>query len=163
MEITHIHPMVVHFPIVLFLLALGIYAYLAVTKQDMASRSCLPVTAAVLLVGGIVSAVVAAAFGDIALDAAIDKGFPDHTLEEHEDLAGTTIAIFGVIVVVMLGAMWKKIQISGVKALIFLVAVLTGNGMLVTAAYHGGELVYKEGVNVDVVKPKPEAQPHEHD
>ena len=158
MEITHIHPMVVHFPIVLFILSLALYAYMLVTGRDMAARSCLSYVAATMLVLGVVSALVAAVFGDIALDAAIDKGFPDHNLEEHEDLAGTTIAIFGVVAVVLLGAMWKKIQIAGAKALIFLVAVLAGTGMLVTTAYHGGELVYKEGVNVEVVKPAPAAQ-----
>lgn len=160
MEITHIHPMIVHFPIVLFTLALALYAYMLVTKQDLAARSCLSITAAAMLVGGVVSAIVAAGFGDIALDAAIDKGFPDTELEEHEELAGTTIVIFGVLTVVLLGAMWKKLQLTGAKALVFVVAVLAGTGMLVNTAFHGGELVYKDGVNVDVVKPAPRDQPH---
>lgn len=163
MEITHIHPMLVHFPIVLLLLALALYAYLLVTKQDMAARSCVSVTAAAMLVGGVVTAVAAAGFGDIALDAAIDKGFPDHTLEEHEDLAGATIAIFGVLAVIMLGAMWKKLQLTGAKALVFVIAVFAGNGMLLNTAYHGGELVYKEGVNVEGVKPNPSAHMHDKD
>ena len=111
-----------------------------------------------MLVGGVVSALVAAGFGDVALDAAIDKGFPKKALEEHEDLAGTTIVIFGVLAVVLLGAMWKKLQITGVKGVIFLLATVAGTFMLLNTAYHGGELVYKEGVNVEAVKPAPAAQ-----
>lgn len=155
MEITHIHPMIVHFPVVLFLLSLALYAFILVTGRDMAARSCLSYVAASMLVLGVVSAIVAAVFGDMALDVAVDKGFSKAHLEEHEDLAGTTIAIFSVVAVVLLAAMWKKIQISGARALVFLIAVLAGTGMLVTTAYHGGELVYKDGVNVDVVKPSP--------
>lgn len=163
MEITQIHPMLVHFPIVLFILALGLYVYMLVTRQDMAARSCLSMTAAVMLVGGVVSAIAAAGFGDIALDAAIDKGFPDHTLEEHEELAETTIIIFGVLAVIMLGAMWKKLKLSGAKGAVFVLAIIAGNAMLLNTAYHGGELVYKEGVNVEVVKPMPGVHTHEHD
>lgn len=162
MEVTQIHPMLVHFPIVLFILALGLYFYLLVTRQDMAARKCLSVTAAVFLVGGVVSALVAAGFGDIALDAAVDKGFPDHTLEEHEELAGTTIIIFGVLAVILLGAIWKKVQFDGAKGAVFFLAMVAGTVMLLDTAFHGGELVYKEGVNVEVVKPIPSAQDGEH-
>jgi uncharacterized membrane protein len=160
MEITHIHPMVVHFPIVLFLLSLALYAFMLVTGRDMAARNCLTYVAATMLVLGVVSAAVAAFFGDIALDAAVDKGFSKAHLEEHEDLAGTTIAIFSLVALVLLGAMWKKIQISGAKGLVFLIAVLAGTSMLVITAYHGGELVYKDGVNVDAVKPAPGTSMH---
>lgn len=163
MEITHIHPMLVHFPIVLFILALGLYTYLLFTGKDLASRSCLSITAAVMLVGGVVSALVAAGFGDVALDAAIDKGFPEHGLEEHEDLAGTTIIIFGVLAVLLLGAMWKKLSIAGARGAVFLLAMFAGTFMLLNTAYHGGELVYKEGVNVKVVKPMPGTHAIEHD
>jgi uncharacterized membrane protein len=158
MEITQIHPMLVHFPIVLFILALGLYLYMVVTKRDLAARSCLSITAAAMLVGGVVSAIAAAGFGDIALDAAIDKGFPDANLEEHEELAGTTITIFVVLAVVLLAAMWKKFQLTGVKAVVFLLVALAGTGMLINTAYHGGELVYKDGVNVEVVTPTPGGQ-----
>jgi uncharacterized membrane protein len=158
MEITQIHPMLVHFPIVLFILALGLYLYMVVTKRDLAALSCLSITAAVILVGGVVSALAAAGFGDIALDAAIDKGFPKADLEEHEELAGTTITIFAVLAVVLLAAMWKKFQLMGGKAVVFLLVVLAGTGMLIITAYHGGELVYKDGVNVEVVTPSPGGQ-----
>ncbi len=157
MEITQVHPMMVHFPIVLLLLALGLYSYLLVTKKDLAARSYLSYTAAAMLVGGVASAIVAAGFGDVALDAAIDKGFPEANLEEHEELAGTTIAIFSVLAVVMLGAMWKKVNVSGIKAVVFVLAIVAGTGMLLNTAYHGGELVYKDGVNVQAVTPKPQA------
>jgi uncharacterized membrane protein len=115
-----------------------------------------------MLVGGVVSALVAAGFGDIALDAAVDKGFSKPPLEEHEELAGITIAIFGVLAVIILGALWKKIQLTGAKAIVFLIVTLAGVGMLLSTAYHGGELVYIKGVNVEVVKPEPGAHPQKN-
>jgi len=157
MELAHIHPMMVHFPIVLFLLSLALYAFMLVTGRDLAARNCLSYVAASMLVLGLVSAGVAAFFGDTALDIAVSKGFPKPPLEEHEALAATTIVIFSVVAVVLLGAMWKKIPLNGARAVVFLVAVLAGVGMLIITAYHGGELVYKDGVNVDVVKPAPGA------
>jgi uncharacterized membrane protein len=159
MGITHIHPMLVHFPIVLLILSLALYGFMLVTGRDFADRQCLSITAAAMLVGGLICAVVAAGFGDIALDAALDKGFSKPPLEEHEDLAGITIAIFGVLAVVILGGLWKKIQLTGAKAMVFLMATLVGVGVLLSTAYHGGELVYVKGVNVEVVNPVSGAHP----
>ncbi len=156
MDISQIHPMLVHFPIVMLILALGVYSFMLVTGKDLAARACLSYTGAALLAGGLIAAIAAAAFGDMALDAAIDKGFAKDPLEEHEELAGTTIMIFAVLAVGMLGAIWKKFKLTGVKALVFVVAMLAGTGMLLNTAYHGGELVYKEGVNVEKVKPQPQ-------
>lgn len=152
-NINHIHPMLVHFPIVLFVTYLLVTAYLVARKEDLAERKCLQMVAGGALLAGVIAALAAAAFGDIALDAALDKGFSKAPLEEHEELAGITIVIHGVLAVVLAAAVWKRIRLQGTVAVLLLIGAVLGLGSLVTTAYHGGELVYKEGVNVEAVTP----------
>jgi len=151
-DITHIHPMLVHFPIVLFIAAAIIQLILIFKSEDIAERKCLQIAGITCLVLGLIFAFAAAFFGDIALDAAIDKGFTEMPLEEHKDLAGMTIVIFAILTVILLGAMWKRFRIQGAKGIIFTLASVVGLVLLINTAYQGGNLVYKEGVNVEVVK-----------
>jgi len=95
----------------------------------------------------------AAAFGDIALDAAVDKGFDEAPLEEHQGLAAATIIIFSIITLVQTYSMWRGRSLAGTKAVMMFVATLVGLGFLIATAYHGGQLVYEIGVNVTPVKP----------
>jgi len=158
-KITHIHPMLIHFPIVLFFVALLLFLYMQATGKDMNSGKCLAMTAVSALMLATMFAIVAAFFGDIALDAAVEKGFATEPLEEHETLAGITIGVFGVLSLVQVFAVWKKISMGGLRGWIFVLFMLAGFGSLVATAYHGGELVYKYGVNVDPVKPEKKPAP----
>ena len=159
-EITHIHPMLVHFPIVLFVVSILLFIYLQVTNKDIITSKCLVMTAVAALVLATVAAMAAAIFGDIALDAAVDKGFPKPPLEEHESLAGITIALFSVLSLVQIIAIWKKISLVGMRGWIFVLVMVAGFASLATTAWHGGELVYKYGVNVDAVKPAKPVAPN---
>jgi len=152
--VEHIHPMLVHFPIVLFTLALLIDAGLVLVRQrDLASRHCLTMTGLAALGIGLVFAILAAVFGDMALDIAVDKGFDQAPLEEHEGLAGITIAVFGLLALVQVVAAWRSIPLSGRRGQAFVAVMAIGFLLLVSTAYHGGELVYGLGVNVANVKP----------
>jgi uncharacterized membrane protein len=152
-DITHVHPMLVHFPIVLFIVAMVLYFYNQVTHKDITTSKYLVMTAFAALLLATAAAIVAAFFGDIALDAALEKGFAKGPLEEHETIAGITIAIFSILSLTQIIALWKKISLAGTRGWIFLVVMVAGFGVLTSAAWHGGELVYKYGVNVDAVKP----------
>lgn len=151
-DITHIHPMIVHFPIVLFLTAMAVEFLVLLRKGDLSARLCLPGVALAALVLGAIAAVVAASFGDIALDAAVDKGFPKDPLEEHEGLGMTTMFYFVVLALVQLWAWWRRIPLAAGRGWTVFVLGLVGIAILIAAAYHGGELVYHYGVNVDAVK-----------
>jgi uncharacterized membrane protein len=152
-DITHVHPMLVHFPIVLFLIAVGLQVFILATGGDLAAPECLPRTACIALVLGTVAAAVAAVFGDIALDHAADLGFPHGELEEHEELGFATLWIFVALSVLHLGARWKDVALEGAKGWVLAAGGIVGVVVLVIAAAHGGELVYELGVNVKGVTP----------
>ena len=70
-SIALIHPMLVHFPIVLLISAWVMDIIVLSIKKDLSSRQCLPMIALSALLLGTGSAGIAAIFGDIALDHAI--------------------------------------------------------------------------------------------
>lgn len=153
-KVTHIHPMLVHFPIVLFLVAVALICYAQVKNENIAARNCIGNLVAWSLIMATVFALIAAVFGDIALDAALDKGFPKAPLEEHESLAAATIAVLSILSLTLIAAIWKRIDLAGTRGKLFLAVALVSLGLLIATAYHGGALVYDLGVNVEGVVPK---------
>lgn len=152
-DIARIHPMLVHFPIVLFLLAVALEFLVMVRGGDLAGRDGLSLVALSALFLGTISAIAAAAFGDMALDKAVALGFPKAPLETHEALGLITMWIFIVLSLVQLWAWWRRVSLAGGRGWVLAALGLVGVGVLLTAAYHGGELVYGLGVNVAPVKP----------
>jgi uncharacterized membrane protein len=152
-SIALIHPMLVHFPIVLFIAALAMDIILLLTKKDLADRQCLPLTALSALLLGILSAGAAAIFGDIALDKAVSLGFPTGPLETHETLALITIAVFSIHGLLRVLAVWRRYPLRGISAWIATLPGMVGVVLLIATAYYGGELVYHLGVNVAAVSP----------
>jgi len=153
-KVEHVHPMLVHFPIVFLLTTAAVDALIIFVQDgDLAARTCLVRVGLATLLLGTAFAVVAAVFGDMALDIAVDKGFDKAPLEEHAGLAGLTIAVFGILALVQLIATWRGMNLSGKFGKLFLAAILLGCLLLVATAYHGGGLVHDIGVNVSVVKP----------
>jgi uncharacterized membrane protein len=152
-SIALIHPMLVHFPIVLLITAVAMDVFLLLTNKDLANRSCLPLMALSALLLGTLSAGIAAFFGDIALDKAISLGFPSGPLETHETLAFITIAVFSLYCLLRLLALWRRYPLRGFSGWISALPGMVGIVLLISTAYHGGELVYHLGVNVAPVVP----------
>ncbi len=152
-DLAHIHPMLVHFPIVFFITATVIFLVIAIRGGNIAARECLPFTGVGALVAGLLIGYLAAYFGDIALDAAVAKGFAVAPLERHEEMAATTLVYFSVLAVVLLFALWKKISLDRGRSWYFVVAAAVGVALLIITAYFGGHLVYDIGVNVNSVVP----------
>jgi len=152
-DIAHIHPILVHFPIVLFLIAVAIDFIVLLKKGDLTSKDCLPTTGLSALLLAAIAAIAAATFGDIALDKAIELGFDKAPLERHEELGFTTLWIMIGLVAWQMVARWRGKQLNGTIGWIFFSIALAGTGILLTAAYFGGELVYSIGVNVAPVHP----------
>jgi uncharacterized membrane protein len=152
-SIAHIHPMLVHFPIVLLFIAVALDMALLLSKKNLVDRKCLQSLALSALLLGTLSAIAAAVFGDFALDAAISKGFPSGPLEIHEEMALITIAIFCFDCLLRLLAVWRRYALQGFIGWISALPGIVGLFLLVTTAYYGGELVYYFGVNVAPVIP----------
>lgn len=152
-SIAHIHPMLVHFPIVLLITAVAMDIIVLSIKKDIAGRECLPLIALSALLLGTLSAGIAAVFGDTALDKAISLGFPSGPLETHETMALITIAVFSVYGLLRLWALWRRYPLRGVIGWISALPGMVGGVLLITTAYYGGELVYHLGVNVAPVVP----------
>jgi uncharacterized membrane protein len=148
-----IHPMLVHFPIVLLISAVIMDIVLLLIKRDLAGRQCLSLIASSALLLGTLSAVFAAIFGDIALDKAVSLGFPTGPLEIHETFALITIAVFSLYCLIRLLAIWRGYSLQGVIGWISALPGVVGVVLLITTAYYGGELVYHFGVNVAPVLP----------
>lgn len=151
--IEHIHPMIVHFPIVMLMVAAAADVYLVARRRDLVGGSYLSRVSMGALAIAAASAVLAYVFGDVALDAAVARGFPEATLETHEGLATTTMIITVVLALLRLGAYWRKIDLAGRRGPLLTLGSLAGVAMMVVTAYYGGQLVYQLGVNVALAQP----------
>jgi uncharacterized membrane protein len=148
MPITEIHPMLVHFPIVLWMCAEAMAVTILLRGGDLSARQHWPLTAFYALLAGTLFACLAAFFGDIALDHAIAAGFPAHPLELHETFALTTLSIFALHALLRLLAIWRRYALTGLRGWLAELPGLIGIVLLIITAYFGGELVYHFGVNV---------------
>jgi uncharacterized membrane protein len=148
-----VHPMIVHFPIV-FLLTTLILDFAAMARGgDLGGAALLPRVSAGALALAAGFGVVAFLFGDIAYDRAVAAGFPRDALEAHEGLGTATMAILVALALLRLAARWVGIGMGGGRGWLLALGTLAATGVMLTAAYHGGQLVYELGVNVASAKP----------
>jgi uncharacterized membrane protein len=144
----HIHPMLVHFPIV-FVLMLAVFDIVAVIGKGGRDRpvghrehfhhpcrSRRPV------------AVVTYYFGGVALDLAESHGFHSDIAETHEGLGELVAIAFVIWALIRALAWWRNIRLTGLAAAIVPVIEVVGSGLIIWTAYYGGILVYGLGVNV---------------
>jgi uncharacterized membrane protein len=94
--IQHIHPMIVHFPIVFFLTLAGVDIIALLRGDSVTARSAWGFVSTSLAVLAAVSAIVAWIFGDMALEFAEAGGFSSDIAETHEGLGTTTAIAFAV-------------------------------------------------------------------
>lgn len=152
-DIVHVHPMLVHFPIVLYLLAVGLQILILLRRGDLAANRCLPNTAFAALMLAALAASVAAFFGDIALDHAVALGFPSAPLEVHANLGITTTTFMIIMAAVHLSARWFRWRLGGLHGWLLTLGAVAGALLLIITVYHGGNLVYQIGVNVHGITP----------
>ncbi len=148
--ITEIHPMLVHFPIVLWISAEAIAVAVLIRGGDLSARQHWSTTAFYSLLTGTVFAALSAIFGNIALDHAVAAGFAAAPMELHETVAVITLSVFALHTVLRLLAIWRRYPLAGIRGWLSELPGLAGIGGLLATAYLGGELVYHMGVNVMV-------------
>ncbi len=148
-----LHPLVVHFPIALLLVA-PIFIVLGLAARR--NGPAFSVAALVLMVLGTAGAWVAVATGEASAELADRSPAINAAIEEHEELAETTrlaftglTAAFAALVIVP-RLMNRQISRPAMAALHggFLVLFLGGMVLLANTAHHGGLLVHQHGVHV---------------
>lgn len=148
MLIETIHPMIVHFPIVLAILAVlfDLWAVTLAKPGGGAFASLQPGT--LMLAGAGLAAIAAYFFGDMALDVAVSRGFAEAQLETHEGWGTATVIVLAMIGLVR-WIMWRRqLDRSSKGAALAMVLGMTAVVMVSVTAYFGGQLVYDLGVNV---------------
>lgn len=146
--LQHIHPMIVHFPIVLLILLVCLDAVLVARGVPVTGRAPYANISVAMVVLAAVSAMVAVYFGGIALDFAEAGGFESDVAEIHE-LLGTYLSYVLVAWAALRGFLWfRDIKLGPALAWSIPVIELIGAAFVVVVAYYGGELVFALGVNV---------------
>jgi len=147
-SIAHIHPMLVHFPIVFFLSLAVLDTIATLRGVPVTGRGGIGnVSTGLALLAGLF-AIVTYVFGDIALEFAEAGGFHNDVAEIHEHLGMATAAAFAVWAIVRLVAWWRNARVSGGGAFVLSLVELAGAGVVLATAYYGGQLVFGLGVNV---------------
>ena len=148
MTIAHIHPMLVHFPIVFFLTLAVLDTIATLRGVPVTGRGGIGnVSTGLALLAGLF-AIATYIFGDMALEFAEAGGFHSDLAEIHEHLGGATAAAFSVWAIVRVVAWWRNARVRGGGALVLSLVELAGAGVVLATAYYGGRLVYDLGVNV---------------
>lgn len=152
MPLEHIHPIIVHFPIVFVvtLFALDLFAALR-GRAATGKGDAFTTTSTVNAVGAGAFALLAMAVGDVAAEIAEGKGLSATVaqfLETHEALGSATAILIAVWAFIR-GWFWykdRRVSGAGAWALVGVDAAILA--LVVATAWFGGNLVYEYGVNV---------------
>ncbi len=147
-----IHPLLVHFPIALLLIAPLFIVIGAVRKPERGFPFLL--AALILMVCGTASMFAAASSGEAASKIAGEAPVVRAVLEEHEELAGTTEIAFTSLTLIFASILFVPMLLNQQPApatsrmlpLVFLVFYATGVISLANTAHAGGRLVHELGV-----------------
>jgi uncharacterized membrane protein len=147
-SIAHIHPMLVHFPIVFFLSLAVLDTIATLRGVPVTGRGGVGnVSTGLALLAGMF-AVATYIFGDMALEYAEAGGFHSELAEIHESLGEATAAAFAIWAIIRVVAWWRNARVRGGGAVLLSLVELAGAAVIVTTAYYGGRLVFDLGVNV---------------
>lgn len=140
---THLHAMIVHFPVALVLVAFFTEVLGLILKKKFYQQATL-----YILILAALGAIVAYFTGDAAGDG-MDGGSLQRALESHEEAAiltlWLTIAAAGAKIALNV---FKK-EMSWLKILAF-VLLLAAAGSVARTGYLGGQLVFKHAAGVDL-------------
>ena len=165
------HPLVIHFPIALLLVAPVLVVVAMLARNN---RRPYLISALVLMALGTLMTYVAVSTGEAAGELAEQAGSVEAMLERHEELAETTRAIFTVLTLVFASALVvpsllkRKLEGALFHAIygLFLAIYLAGAVVLANTAHQGAMLVHQAGVRASVAQgaggqPAPQADAQE--
>lgn len=135
----NIHPMFVHFPIVLFLMGLLFEVGFLIFKKERYDS-----IATILLVLAAIAFVAAAATGWIAAHTVPHPDEAHELMETHEELQLTAT---GISVAIALWIVFFKNKFRVLRLIVTIIAA----GIMTVGAIYGGELVYNYGIGTALV------------
>ncbi len=141
---SHLHPMIVHFPIALVIIGFLSDAVALVTKRQFFSS-----TGLYLIILGSVGTLAAYLSGNIAGDGVTEAGALGAALEVHEGAA--TLALWTMIALAILRiTLGVTKQMTGWKQWAMVALLAVGVGTIARTGYYGGELVYRHAAGVQL-------------
>jgi uncharacterized membrane protein len=151
-----IHPLIVHFPIALLLIA-PLFIVIGVLQKSKSSFPFLLV-ALILMALGTASTFVAASSGEAAGQLVDKAPAVKAVLEQHEELAEITEIAFSALTLIFAAILFvprllrreRNYVISTMLPLVFLVFYATGAISLMNTAHQGGRLVHELGVKAQM-------------
>jgi uncharacterized membrane protein len=149
---SELHPLVIHFPIALLLVA-PLFIVAGIVMDPQRGRPFL-VTALCLMVLGTVGTMLAVATGEAAAEVTHRTAAMSAVLERHQELAETTRDIFGLLTVIFATILFlprflrreTTTAVARILPLAFLLFYGAGTVVLVNTAHNGGRLVHELGI-----------------
>jgi uncharacterized membrane protein len=149
-SLAHIHPMIVHFPIVLIILLVISDAVAMLRGVPLSGRGAYAISSSAFAVLAGVFAALTAMMGDMAAEIAVGNGVPNALIEPHEDLGSNTAIALGAWALIRAFLWWRGTELAGKRVLGVVAVEAALCGMVLVTAYFGGQLVYDHGVNVSI-------------
>lgn len=154
-----LHPLIIHFPIALLLVA-PLFVILGAVLEPRRGRPFL-IAALVLMVLGTIGTLAAVSTGEAAGELAERAGQVEAVLERHEELAETTRTVFLALTAVFAAVLFvprlfrRELARGPLTALlaVFLVSYGAGAVLLANTAHNGGRLVHELGVQAMIGSP----------
>ena len=143
-DTTHLHPMIVHFPIALLIVGFLFDLFGAIFNKHFFSK-----TGFYLLILGTLGVLAAYISGNIAGDGVSEVGTLKQALENHEDAAQISLWLMVIASIVRIAIVLLK-KYSGVFKWAAIVLFLAGILSIARTGYYGGELVFKHAAGVQL-------------
>jgi len=141
-DLTHLHPMIVHFPIALLIIGfLSDFVGLITRKKFFSTAGFY------LLILGTAGVIAAYLSGNFAGDGVTEVGTLGQALETHEEAATLTLWLVAAAAVVRIGLVMMK-KYSGILKGLAFALLLLGVASVARTGYYGGELVFKHAAGV---------------
>lgn len=144
----NVHPLIVHFPIAILIIAFILDALAYLLPQKWWSNH----TTATLYVVGALAAILTYFSGEWAADTVNVSGQAEAVLSHHADWAMYTVWFYGFYAFFRFSLTYMRDMFDRRLHIFFFALSFVGLFLLYETAEHGGELVYGHGVGVEAVE-----------
>jgi uncharacterized membrane protein len=135
---SHIHPIMVHFPIALIIIATCYDLFLMITKRKVSPKQGFWLWAVAFL----------SAWMAIGTGPEDDARGNTNVFHYHEELADVATIISFVVVAIRVFFMYKKKEFLRFSLILYCILSLLCTVSILSVGYFGGKMVYDQGVGV---------------